>query len=123
MDRMFDRNRIAELFVFIDMKNTERFASCLSADCSFRFGNMPAVVGVDSISEFVSGFFDSIAALKHDVTDIWMLPDGAVCHGMVSYTRHDQSVLSVPFSNIFKVDNGEICEYLVFADTSQLYAE
>ncbi|OOZ42910.1 nuclear transport factor 2 family protein [Solemya elarraichensis gill symbiont] len=120
---MFDRNRITELFASIDEKNTEKFATHLSDDCSFRFGNLPVVVGVGGISEFVGGFFDSSAALKHDVVDIWMLPDGAVCHGMVSYTRHDQSVLSIPFSNIFKVDNGTVCEYLIFADTSQLYAQ
>lgn len=120
---MFDRNKIAELFSFIDEKNTERFVAYLADDCSFRFGNLPVVLGVDGISEFVGGFFDSVAALKHDVADIWMLPDGAVCHGMVSYTRHDQSVLSIPFSNIFKVNDGVVCEYLIFADTSQLYTQ
>jgi len=116
------QNKIIDLFSSIDEKNVENFSSFLAEDCSFRFGNMPAVDGVDAISKFVSGFFDSIKSLKHDIIDSWEVPGGAICHGMVTYTRHDTSTLSVPFSNIFKIDNGKINDYLIFADTSQLYA-
>lgn len=117
-----DRNWVVELFASVDEKNIEKFSSFLSEDCSFRFGNLPVVHGVDGISEFVGGFFDSIESLKHDISDIWIVPGGAVCHGMVSYIRHDKSVLSIPFSNVFKSNNGKVYEYLIFADTSQLYA-
>ena len=120
---MSDLNWVAELFASVDEKNIEKFSSFLAEDCSFRFGNFPAVQGVDGVSEFVGGFFNSIESLKHDISDIWPVPGGVVCHGMVSYTRHDKSVLSVPFSNIFKSKNGKVCEYLIFADTSQLYAQ
>ena len=41
---------------------------------------MPAVHGVDSVREFVGGFFDSIESLKHDISDIWVIPGGVVCH-------------------------------------------
>jgi hypothetical protein len=116
------QNQINELFSSIDEKNVEKFSSFLSENCSFRFGNMPAVDGVDGISQFVGGFFDSIKSVKHDIIDSWDIPGGAVCHGMVTYTRHDDSTLSVPFSNIFKIDNGKVNDYLIFADTSQLYA-
>jgi hypothetical protein len=119
--KLSDQNWIIEIFASIDDKNIEKFSSFLSDDCSFRFGNFPAVHGIDGIGEFVGGFFDSIASLKHDIADIWTIPDGAVCHGSVSYIRHDNSVLSVPFSNIFKTSNDKVNEYLIFADTSQLY--
>jgi len=118
-----DQNLITELFTSIDEKNIEKFSSFLADDCSFRFGNIPEVQGANEISKFVAGFFDSIESLKHDISDIWIVPDGAICHGIVSYIRHDKSVLSVPFSNIFKYDNGKIHSYLIFADTSQLYAQ
>ena len=119
---MTEQNWVMELFTSIDEKNVEKFLSFLSDDCSFRFGNLPAVQGINGISEFVGGFFGSIESLKHDISDIWVIAGGAVCHGIVTYTRHDNSVLSVPFSNIFKSDNGKVNEYLIFADTSQLYA-
>lgn len=118
---MSDINWVVELFTSIDEKNIEKFSSFLLENCSFQFGNMPVVHGVDTINEFVSGFFSSIESLKHDLSDIWSVPGGVVCHGIVSYTRHDKSILTVPFSNIFKIDNGKVYSYHIYADTSQLY--
>jgi len=115
-----DNNWVVELFASIDEKNIEKFSSFLLENCSFQFGNMPAVHGVDAINEFVGSFFSSIESLKHDLSDIWSVPGGVVCHGIVSYTRHDKSVLTVPFSNIFKIDDGKFYGYQIFADTSQL---
>jgi hypothetical protein len=120
---MQNKEWFVELFASIDARNIEKFVSFLDADCDFRFGNLPAVTGIDSISDFVGGFFASVASLRHDLNEFWLMPDGAVCHGTVSYTRHDGSVLSVPFANIFKTRNLKIVEYLIFADTSQLYQQ
>ncbi len=111
------------MFASVDEKNVKKFSSFLSDDCLFRFGNLPAVHGVDAIGEFVSGFFDSIESLKHDISDVWIVPEGAICHGMVSYIRHDTSVLSIGFANILKRNNDKVYEYLIFIDTSQLYAQ
>ncbi|KHF24127.1 nuclear transport factor 2 family protein [Solemya velum gill symbiont] len=119
---MLSRSQIIELFASIDEKNREKFVMFLTRNCSFRFGNLPVVHGVNAISEFVGGFFDSIASLNHELSEIWPVPGGTVCHGTVSYVRHDKSVLSVPFSTVFKVDGDKISEYLIFADTSELYS-
>jgi len=120
---MSDHNWVVDLFTSIDEKDSEKFSSFLLEDCSFQFGNMPAVQGVDAISEFVGGFFVSIDSLKHELSDIWSVPGGVVCHGIVTYTRHDKSQLTIPFSNIFKVDDARVLDYQIFADTSQLYAQ
>jgi hypothetical protein len=120
---MIDRDWIAKLFEAIDARQIDGFLSFLDADCSFRFGNLPAVTGVENIRVFLGGFFDSIAALKHEMSAYWIVPDGAICHGMVSYTRLDQSVLTVPFAIILLTSDGKIHEYLIFADTSELYHE
>jgi len=113
---------ILELFKAIDDKDTSKFVSFLAPDCIFRFGNGPTVVGVSDIKQYVGGFFDSISAVSHYILDVWDVPAGKVCHGLVSYTRNDGTVLTVPFSNIFKINAKGIFEYLIFADTSQLYA-
>ena len=113
---------IDELFSAIDSKNVEKFVSLLADDCVFRFGNMPEVSGVNNISEFVGGFFSSIAALKHELYARWEVGNTEICHGMVSYTRLNGSVLTVPFCNVLTSNDTGICDYLIFADTSQLYA-
>jgi len=112
---------VTELFRAIDSKDLKSFTSFLSPDCAFKFGNLPAVVGINEIQEFVAGFFDSIDSLSHEIENSWNIPDGLICHGYVSYTRKDDSILTVPFANIFKLDSTGVTEYQIFADTSQLY--
>lgn len=121
--KLSDKNWITKLFASIDDKNTEKFLSFLSEDCCFRFGNIPAVQGTEAIGGFVGGFFESIASLKHEIAESWDIPGGVICHGTVTYTRHDNSVLTVFFSNIFKTKNDKVYDYLIFADTSALYAQ
>ncbi|NJD05022.1 MAG: nuclear transport factor 2 family protein [Methylococcaceae bacterium] len=112
---------ILELFKAIDAKDARRFASFLSHDCRFRFGNLPEVVGAGEIEGFVAAFFDSIQSLVHDIVEHWHIPGGIVCHGQVTYVRHCGTRLTVPFCNVFKLSADGITDYLIFADTSGLY--
>ena len=118
---MNEQDWLPNLFSAIDNKDTSAFTSFLTEDCAFRFGNLPTVQGKTHIGEFVSGFFDSLKSLSHEVIEQWNIPTGTICHGMVTYTRLDDSVLTVPFSNILKLNGEGIDEYLIFADTSRLY--
>lgn len=110
------------LFDAIDRKDVAAFGSMLAPDCEFCFGNLPAVRGRAAIEAFVGGFFASIAALSHAIENTWEVPGGLVCHGTVTYTRHDASQLSVPFANVFAVDAAGITVYRIYIDNSALYA-
>lgn len=110
-----------DLFNAIDAKDSKAFAAFFSGNCRFRFGNLSEVTGVENVRDFVAGFFDSVASLSHEISESWSIPGGLVCHGRVTYERKDGSSLTVPFSNILKMDSAGVCEYLIFADTSQLY--
>lgn len=118
---MKNPNWLADLFEAIDKKDSNAFESFLSRDCVFRFGNEPPVEGAQGTKAFVEWFFESIDSLSHDILETWDTPAGKVCHGFVSYTRLNGSTLTVPFCNIFKHDGVGITDYLIFADTSQLY--
>ena len=51
------------------------------------------------------------------------VPDAVVCHGTVTYTRHNGTQLRVPFANVFKLKNKRIQDYLIYIDNTRLYAE
>jgi ketosteroid isomerase-like protein len=112
---------IPALFAAIDARDVPAFARFLAPECLFRFGNQPPVRGHARVCAHVADFFDSIGALRHRLTETWTCGDTHVCHGEVCYTRHDGSVLCVPFCNVLKTEGGLIREYLIFADTSALY--
>lgn len=112
---------LSQLFQSIDNNDASTFAGFLSEDCTFTFGNQPAVTGRDAAREAVAAFFSSIAGLSHSLAESWEVPDGIVCHGTVTYTRKDGSTLAVPFANILKFRGGLIFDYRIFADISELY--
>jgi len=114
---------LQSLFNSIDNKDTTAFLEHLTDDCGFRFGNMPAVYGRDSINQAVTAFFDSIKSVSHEIVESWSTTEQVSCHGMVTYQRLDGGLLTVPFANIMKKKAGSerIHEYLIFADTSELY--
>lgn len=115
------RQWINGLFSAIDSKDTETFMSFLAPACVFRFGNMAPVAGKENIETSVNDFFKTIKSLAHELTDIWDIPEGKVCHGLVTYTRNNGTVLTVPFANILKGEQQAISEYLIFADISNLH--
>ncbi len=118
---MKTNDRITRLFQSIDNREVDAFLAFLSADVLFRFGNAQPVKGKEGVRTAVNGFFGSIKALRHEVLDAWQQEDAVICHGIVTYTRHDSSTLRVPFANIFKIDAGLIKEYLIYVDISDLY--
>lgn len=112
---------LEDLFKSIDEKNSDNFCRHLAEDVHFRFGNMPITLGKTAVCDQIRYFFDSIKSLRHQVTESWSHNDSVVCHGTVHYTRHDDTTLNVPFSNILKLKNNKASEYLIFVDISKLY--
>lgn len=113
---------LEELFPAIDAMDTERFLRCLTADAVFRFGSAPPAEGREAIGEAVSGFFSSIAGLRHALTKTIVHDGVLVCEGRVTYTRHDGSEITLPFANVFELEDGLIANYKIYADLGPLYS-
>jgi hypothetical protein len=105
----------------VDAMDTEGWLEFLSDDARFCFGNAPPVAGKSAIRQAVNAFFSGLAAIKHDLAEIWISSGTVIFRGKASYTRADGSALTIPFANILKLDDqGLVAEYLVYADTSSL---
>ena len=112
---------IDDLFKAIDGKDAERFASFISADGTFLFGNAPAVCGRQAIRDAVSGFFDSVRSLSHEVQTVSEEGAQIWSRGVVTYVRHDGSTLIAPFCNYFQVGDSGVRHYQIYVDASALY--
>jgi limonene-1,2-epoxide hydrolase len=113
---------LTALFAAIDSKNADSFVDCLTADALFRFGSAPQVAGRDAIHEAVSGFFSSIAGVKHELRKTISDGDTLFCEGDVTYTRHDGSEITLPFVNVLEIESDMIADYKIYADIGPLYA-
>ena len=113
---------LKELFAAIDAMDTERFVSCLTPNAVFRFGSASPAEGREAIHTAVDGFFSSIAGLKHRLTETIQQDSTLVCEGEVTYTRHDGSEITLPFVNVFGLEDDLISHYKIYADIAPLYS-
>ncbi len=113
---------LVELFAAIDDMDTERFVGFLTEDAVFRFGSAAPAAGREEIRQAVSGFFDSIAGLRHTLHQALSEGETLVCEGEATYTRHDTSEITLPFVNVFEFDGGLIARYKIYSDIGPLFA-
>ena len=113
--------RLDDLFAAVDAKDTERFLGFLTAEASFRFGSAPAVEGRGVIHSAVDGFFSTISGLSHDLIRIVAENSVVFCEGEVTYTRHDATVITLPFMNVLEFDSELISDYKIYMDVGPLY--
>jgi ketosteroid isomerase-like protein len=111
---------LTQIFEAIDSKDVDAFLSYLTKDAVFRYGSSEPVQGEGAIRDYVSGFLGSLKGLRHRLLETWEGDGSLVCQGEVTYTRHDGSEVTIPFTNIFRLDNGRIRDYLVYADPTPL---
>lgn len=113
---------VQELFSGIDEMDSEKFASFLTEDASFKFGNSDAVMGKDNIQKAVAGFFGTIGGLHHDILSVWRVPGAVVTELKVTYTRKDGRKVSVPCVDVFVMEGGKVKDYKIFIDVTPVYA-
>ena len=86
-----------------------------------RFGNGPAISGKQQVGQAIGEFFGSIKALRHNILHTWCDPQATVCQGEVTYTRTDDTKVTIPFVNIWEVRASLIKDYLIYIDLAPLY--
>ena len=112
---------VKDMYAVVDAKDGNKLAAMMTENGIFKFANNPAVEGRDAIASFLGNFFQSIKDIRHEDLEDWQVNNTRFATGKVTYTRHDDSTLSVPFSVILKMQDTLIHEYLIFVDASELY--
>ena len=116
-----NKKDVLNLFKAIDDTDVSSFLTYLHPDASFKFANLPVVTGKKNIGEFLEGFFKSIKSLVHKNLEVYELEGIKFVNGHVTYTRHDNTTLSVDYSNTFKLKDDKIFDYHIYVDNSELY--
>ena len=111
------------LFAAIDARDAAAFADRLTPDARFTFGNAPTVIGAEAIGIAAGQFFAAIASCRHRLLRTIKGKESAAiaCEGIVTYTRHNGSAVSVPFANVFELRGEKIAAYRIYIDNSPLF--
>ncbi len=113
---------VTDLFRAVDSMDADTFVEFMAEDVSFRNGSAEALQGRAAVHDDIGALFSSIKGINHVLSDTWVLGDTIVVHGTVTYTRLDETALTVPFADIWKMDQDLdlIQEYLIFVDNTNL---
>ena len=111
------------MFAAIDSKDTQAFVGFLTDDAVFRFGSAPAVRGREAILAAVDGFFGTIAGCSHEVQNTLASGSTLACEGEVTYRRHNDTEITLPFTDIFEYDGDLIAQYKIYIDIAPLYVD
>jgi limonene-1,2-epoxide hydrolase len=111
-----------QLFTDIDSMEPDRFAAHLAKDVTMRFGNAEPIHGRDAAREAWAAFCQNIKGVGHDLVAQWTVEDATIVEANVTYTRHDNSEVTVPVVTIYRERGGEINDYRIYIDLAPLFA-
>ena len=109
------------LSTVLDSKQVDKVLDYLTDDCLFVAGNSEPITGKEAIKATLEHFFTATKSTNHQVTDIFESEDSLVHRGTVTYTRLDNTQLTVPFCDVFKMKGKLINEYHIYIDWSELF--
>jgi limonene-1,2-epoxide hydrolase len=112
----------AQLFADIDSMEPERFTAHLAQDVTMRFGNAEPIHGRDAVLAAWSSFCRDLNGVKHDLVEQWTVDNATIVEANVTYTRRDDTQLTVPVVTIYREHDGEIDDYRIYIDLTPLFA-
>jgi ketosteroid isomerase-like protein len=115
-------SRVRAILDAVDKNDSERFATYLTADAEFRFGNGPAIVGSAAISQGVSDFLEMLGGIRHNILNVWRDGNHVVAQLITDYTRKDGQVVSIPVVDVFRLRGDLIESYLIYADITPVFS-
>lgn len=119
MERKFEN--VDTLSNSLDSKQLAKVLEYLTDDCLLVAGNSEPVKGKENIAKVFEGFFPAVKSIAHNITDIFESGNSLVHRGTVTYTRLNDSQLTVPFCDVFKMEGNLISEYYIYIDWSELF--
>lgn len=110
-----------EVYKAVDSMDEQRLASFLTEKCTFVYANSAPVIGRANAAASSKKFLDLLAAIKHELLEVWGLDDVIVSRIRVTYTRKDGSTLTIPAATIWRVSDRQIDQYRIYVDIGPLF--
>lgn len=107
----------------LDARDVDAYAAHLADDVVMQFGNAEPVRGKDAVTAMLAGYWQSFAAIEHDLTNIYGTDQAYVLEADNHYVRHDGervTVRAVAFTD--KDEAGKVTSVRIYGDTSPVFA-
>jgi hypothetical protein len=117
------RPHTRKFFATVDTMDVAGIAPLFTDHGRVVFGNSQPMVGIDEIRTGITGFFATIAGLRHEIVNEWNVGDDAIFELKVTYERKDGQQVTIPCVTIFHTDDADkIDDYRVYFDVAPIYS-
>ena len=95
-----------------DDGNVGGWAKYLDPNVTFTMANEAPIYGRANAEAFFGSIVPFTQSIEHEILDVWWVPGGYVLDGILHIVRAADGVqISMPFTDLFKIDQGCITEY------------
>jgi ketosteroid isomerase-like protein len=100
--------------------DSKGFASLFTDKPMYHFGNYEPCLTKQAIIASTDAFFANVAALYHDIRNLWEVGDTLFVEMDVRYWRKDGSSVTLPCADIFRFEDGKVLELRIFMDSNPI---
>ena len=112
-----------EILAAVDSGDVDALLRHVTDDIRLQFGNAEVVTGRSAFEAATRAFVQSIAAIRHELLELWEVEGGTVIAVMmVHYKRLDGQELSLPCCNLMGTRAGRVHDYRVYMDINPVFA-
>jgi hypothetical protein len=114
---------IRRLIRLFEVMNVDAALTMFTEDARYRFGNYPPAVGREGIrTAATSSHLEAIKGCRFNIQGLWELEDVVVCEMEIEYIRTDDSILTLPCTDVFRMEGSLIKDMRIYMDPSPLFA-
>ena len=112
---------VKRLFSRGEAFDSEGFITFFTDTPVYQFGNFDVCLDKQSIKKSADNFFSQIDAVYHEIKVIWEVGDTVFVEMDVLYWRKDGSMISLPCTDIFRVEGDKFSELRIFMDVNPVF--
>jgi predicted ribosomally synthesized peptide with nif11-like leader len=112
---------IKRLFSRGEAFDSEGFITFFTDPPLYQFGNFEVCLDKESIKKSADNFFSRIDAVYHEIKMMWEVADLVFVEMDVAYWRKDGSMVSLPCTDIFRIEGDKFSELRIFMDVNPVF--
>ena len=116
--------QVRRLIGLFEQMNVDEAIKMFTEDCRYRFANFPPAKGREGVRQSAtSSHLKAIKGCTFDIQAVWEFQGGdvVVCQMDINYIRTDDSVLTLPCSDVFRMEGSLVKDMRVYMDPSPLF--
>ena len=117
------QEHIRSIFAALDSLQADKFVAFFTEDGQMRTGNDAPLVGRNAIRDALAqGMKAALKGLHHEIIGLWEEGNVAIVESNVSYTRINDTTVTLPAATILYMVDGFVRDYRVYMDIAPAFA-